>query len=181
MNTTHNNQTTEHAALAPDVLEIAHALDRMAAADIDSAPAGIAARVAASTAPLLSSAQRGRSADPTPASIPIGVARRGASGVRLLSPMRLAASVAIGAAVLGAVIAQRPATPASGGSLAADAGGAASVRVAVTGLTSADIALGEEILDILAPADLAGTDGTSPEASLTAEFWSFDAISEESL
>lgn len=185
---------SDHVAmLDADVLDLAGALDRLAASDLDAVPAGLDGRVVAATLPVLSSslAPRRAAADAAPASIPISIpvgvpigvaigAARGTNRSGLLSPMRLAASVAIGAAVLGALLAQRPGTSQSGATLAADRGGLP-VRVAIAGLTSADIALGEEFLDIIAPSDLAGTDASSPEASLTAEFWSLDTFSEESL
>jgi hypothetical protein len=195
-----------------DVLELSIALDRLGLAERAGAPEGLEARVAAASAAEFSTARassRGvtheRNLAMAPASIPFRAARdsvsaaagrRGAAGNSSgwLSPLRLAAGLALAAAVLGAVLAQRP-TGVSGGSgtsvansdgsargAASGAAGAGdSSSIALAGLTLADVALGEEILDVIAPLEFADSAASGPEGSGSAEFWSFDALSEESL
>jgi hypothetical protein len=189
-----------------DVLELSIALDRLGLAERAGAPEGLEARVAAASAAefsLAHASSRGvtheRNLAMAPASIPFRAARdsvsaaagrRGAAGNSSgwLSPLRLAAGLALAAAVLGAVLAQRPTGVSAGGgtsvansdSPARGAAGASSA-IALAGLTLADVALGEEILDVIAPLEFADSAAGGPEGSGSAEFWSFDALSEESL
>lgn len=191
-----------------DVLELSIALDRLGLAERAGAPEGLEARVAAASAAEFSTARassRGvtheRDLATAPASIPFRTARdsmsaaagrRGAAGNSSgwLSPLRLAAGLALAAAVLGAVLAQRPTGVSGGsgtsvansdGSASGAAGAGASSTIALAGLTLADVALGEEILDAIAPLEFADSAASGPEGSGSAEFWSFDALSEESL
>ena len=195
-----------------DVLELSIALDRLGLAERAGAPEGLEARVAAASAAEFSVARassRGvtheRDLATEPASIPFRTARdsmsaaagrRGAGGnlSGWLSPLRLAAGLALAAAVLGAVLAQRPTGVSAGGgtsvangdgpargSASGAAGAGASSTIALAGLTLADVALGEEILDAIAPLEFADSAAGGPEGSGSAEFWSFDALSEESL
>jgi hypothetical protein len=189
-----------------DVLELSIALDRLGLAERAGAPEGLEARVEAASAaefPVARASSRGvtheRNLAMAPASIPFRTARdsmsaaagrRGAGGnlSSWLSPLRLAAGLALAAAVLGAVLAQRPTGVSAGGgtsvansdSPARGAAGASSA-IALAGLTLADVALGEEILDVIAPLEFADSAAGGPEGSGSAEFWSFDALSEESL
>jgi hypothetical protein len=195
-----------------DVLELSIALDRLGLAERAGAPEGLEARVEAASAaefPVARASSRGvtqeRDLAVAPASIPFRTARdsmsaaagrRGAGGnlSSWLSPLRLAAGLALAAAVLGAVLAQRPTGVSGGsgtsvansdGSARGAASGAAGVgdssSIALAGLTLADVALGEEILDVIAPLEFADSAAGGPEGSGSAEFWSFDALSEESL
>lgn len=175
-----------------DVLALSMALDRLGLSDRAGAAPGLEARVAAASLEARAS-MRGADAAMVPASISIKAARaaamaraprRDSSG--LLSPLRLAAGLALAAAVLGAVLAQRPAGMSRSMLAASGAGNGArsgdvQAPVALAGLTLADFALGEEILDVIAPVEVADASSNSAEGAKSAEFWSFDAFSEESL
>jgi hypothetical protein len=193
--------------LDADLAPIAAQLDRLAALDRSAARAGLEPRIAQVAAEAARSQQaasqhaaspQGWSASDAPAPISITAARHAAAGARPLgtasapswslgSPLRIAAGLGLVAAVLGTLLAQRGSGTGDGSNLAHNNTGTRGVpivTIASDALTPDDVALGEEILDEIAPmtsVTLASLDGDSSESARRGEFWSLEAFAEDSL